>query len=268
VLNGHASDELLGGYAEMFVPPYLADLVRGGRLVRAVREFAAFRPLVPSPVSETARELAGEQTMVRTALRGIASLRGGGDDPLFSREMHARHRYWSAMDDEGGPGVRDRFGRMARRKFFREYVPQWLLMEDRMSMAASVESRLPFMDYRLIELAFRLPTHLKLRDGQTKYVLRQAMGRRLPRETLEQRHKRKFSTPHVQWFRTSWRKTIEEALMTETSCVSPYLNGPVFRRALRAWLDGDDRVMAPNLVWRALGTELWFQLVASRVTAA
>jgi asparagine synthase (glutamine-hydrolysing) len=267
VLNGHASDEVLGGYAEMFVPPYLADLLRTGRLARAAREFAAFRGLVTTPVTETARELVGDDTTLRAALRALASLRGSNGDGVFSPEMLGRYRYRTAIDHDGGPAVRDRFGRMARRKFFTEYVPQWLRMEDRMSMAASVEARLPFMDYRLVELAFRLPTHLKLRDGHTKYVLRQAMANRLPPETLEQRHKRKFSTPHVQWFRTSWRKTIEEALMTETACVSPYLDGRAFRRALRAWLDGDDGVMAPNLVWRALGTELWFQLVAGKVTA-
>lgn len=261
VLNGHASDEILGGYADMFVAPYLADLVRRGRLGRAVREFRGFKGQAPDALSGVLRELAGDDTMVRTAMRALLSFRA--QPSVFSPDFERRYPYAEAIDVRSLPTNRGRFQRALGQKFFREFVPQWLRMEDRMSMAASVEARLPFMDYRLVEFAFRLPDDLKLREGWTKYVLRQAMEDRLPLETLTHRHKRQFSTPHAQWFRSSWRKTIEEFLLVDSPYLDRYVDVPLFRHKLRAWLDGDDSAMTANLVWRAVSTESWFRIVVT-----
>ncbi|MBA2459901.1 MAG: asparagine synthase (glutamine-hydrolyzing) [Gemmatimonadales bacterium] len=132
-------------------------------------------------------------------------------------------------------------------------VPRWLRMEDRVSMAASVESRLPFLDYRLVEFAFALPDDLKLRDGYSKYILRQAMRDLLPARLLGTRTKRPFLAPFAQWLRGPWRPMIKD-LLSHPGQVAPYLNYPRFRANLDA--------IEPNLLWRVLSVELWMRAFA------
>ena len=69
-----------------------------------------------------------------------------------------------------------------------------------MSMAASLELRPPFLDHRLVELAFRLPSSVKVRDGQTKWVLKQVARRHLP-DQIVFRPKVGFRVPLDAWFR-------------------------------------------------------------------
>ena len=79
-------------------------------------------------------------------------------------------------------------------------LPELLLMRvDKMTMATSVEGRVPFLDHRMVELAFRIPITMKVRDGVTKYVLREAMKDILPAEIL-QRRKMGFHVPVTRWF--------------------------------------------------------------------
>lgn len=143
-------------------------------------------------------------------------------------------------------------------EFMTRNLPRWLRMEDRMSMAWSVESRLPFMDYRIVELAFRLPNHLKLRDGYNKYILRQATRGLLPERLVETRSKRPFHAPYSAWLRGPWRSMVADLLLG-SSQVGAYLNRQAFGTKLQAFLNGNDSALPHYLVWRALSTELWLR---------
>ena len=93
------------------------------------------------------------------------------------------------------------------------YLHELLMKQDQMSMAASVESRVPFLDHKLVEFTVRLPERLKLRHGwTTKYVLRSAMKDVLPREILE-RKKMGFPVPIGKWFRGEFRSLIDEYVL-------------------------------------------------------
>ncbi len=78
-------------------------------------------------------------------------------------------------------------------------LPHLLKYEDRNSMHFSIETRLPYLDYKLVELALSLSPHLKIKDGWTKYVLRKAIEDRLPQEVAWRRHKRGFEPPAEIW---------------------------------------------------------------------
>jgi asparagine synthase (glutamine-hydrolysing) len=136
-------------------------------------------------------------------------------------------------------------------------------MEDRMSMASSVESRLPFMDYRLVEFAFSLPDDLKLRDGYNKYILRQSMGKLLPAHMTETRTKQPFKAPFAEWLRGAWRPMIQDMLL-RTCEVRDYLDYPRFRAKLESYLAGNSRSLPTYLIWRVLHTELWLRMVRER----
>jgi asparagine synthase (glutamine-hydrolysing) len=81
------------------------------------------------------------------------------------------------------------------------HLPVYLRVEDRNSMAHGVEERLPFLDHRLVALAFRLDADWKLRGGQTKVLLREAMRGRIPEAVRTRTHKFGFPTSVDAWFR-------------------------------------------------------------------
>jgi asparagine synthase (glutamine-hydrolysing) len=154
-------------------------------------------------------------------------------------------------------------GRLLSTAFTQTLIPQWLRMEDRVSMANSVESRLPFMDYRLVEFGLGLPSGLKLRDGYTKYILRKAVADLLPREISMQKHKQRYATPYARWMRGPWRPMVEELLLTESPRVESILEMPRFKRRLREFLAGSDGSLDLGMLWRVLHTEIWMRTLAN-----
>ena len=80
-------------------------------------------------------------------------------------------------------------------------LPALLRYEDRLSMAFSIESRVPFLDHRLVELAFALPDDAKFSHGWSKYALRQALDGVLPPSVVWRRDKKGFPTPVGAWLR-------------------------------------------------------------------
>ena len=85
--------------------------------------------------------------------------------------------------------------------FIHRSLPNWLHLEDRISMSQSIEARLPFLDYRIVEFAFSLPNHLKIQNGSTKHVLREAMKTQLPTSITSNSRKVPFSGPDTDWIR-------------------------------------------------------------------
>jgi asparagine synthase (glutamine-hydrolysing) len=118
------------------------------------------------------------------------------------------------------------------------------------------------MDYRLIEFAFSVPAHLKMKDGYTKHILRRAMSGTLPDRIVNNRVKRRFSTPFGKWIRNEWRPMIEDLLLGACK-VQPYLKMPLFRQRLRQFLDGNDQALPGGTVWGILSAELCMRAVSA-----
>ena len=265
VLNGHGSDESLAGYPDAFVPPYLASLLLGGRLTGFVQERRAF----------TGNGWKTAHLVEHSLLLMIPpGLRQRALHEVARRELGRRHGLFNGppipapMEEEKEAGESGRLTALNAalwRKLSREILPAWLRMEDRMSMAASVESRLPFLDYRLIEFAFRLPDNLKLRDGFTKYILRQAMKDTLPTPVVQSRMKRRFGAPYESWFRGPWREMVLDLL--DRPIASCYLDRRTFRLALEAYLSGKESALSAQVLWRVLGVELWLRMIQERWAA-
>jgi asparagine synthase (glutamine-hydrolysing) len=129
-----------------------------------------------------------------------------------------------------------------------------LHVEDRMSMAASVESRLPLLDHRIAELMFRMPPRLKYRDGKSKAVLLAAVKTLLPPAVLNRRDKMGFPVPFVEWARGPLRGFVTDVLLGAGAQARGIYKPDGVRRLLE-----DERPFGREL-WGLLCLELWFQM--------
>ncbi|HYA67818.1 MAG TPA: asparagine synthase C-terminal domain-containing protein, partial [Acidimicrobiales bacterium] len=121
-----------------------------------------------------------------------------------------------------------------------------LVKLDRASMSASLEARVPFLDRRVVELAWRLPMEVKVRDGVTKWVLREVLHRYVPAALVE-RPKMGFGLPIGSWLRGPLRPWAEELLDERRLRDGGVIDPRPVRRAWLQHLDGR----------RDLGYELW-----------
>jgi asparagine synthase (glutamine-hydrolysing) len=134
------------------------------------------------------------------------------------------------------------------------YLPGDLLTKvDRASMAHGLEVRVPLLDHRLVEFAARIPAELKLRNGVSKAVLREALGERIPPQVLE-RPKRGFSMPLAAWMRGALRPWIEQRLFAGQTIISDWVNLDV----VREWWDEHQRDRNLNrFFWSLVVLESW-----------
>lgn len=134
------------------------------------------------------------------------------------------------------------------------YLQELLMKQDQMSMAASIESRVPFLDHHLVEFAASLPEHLKLKGLTTKYVLRQSMKDMLPAEILSRR-KMGFPVPISSWLRGNWRSLVDEFVLGERALI----RGLFDKQALSSLAAAHFRSEENNSqrLWALINLEIW-----------
>jgi asparagine synthase (glutamine-hydrolysing) len=137
------------------------------------------------------------------------------------------------------------------------YLHELLMKQDQMSMAASIESRVPFLDHLLVEYTSRLPDRMKLRGWTTKYILRRCMRGMLP-DSILKRPKMGFPVPVGRWFRGQFRSVIDEYVLGERA-VRRGLFEPGFVRSLVAQHQSGEKDQSAPL-WSLVNFEMWMRL--------
>jgi asparagine synthase (glutamine-hydrolysing) len=223
VLTGEGSDELLGGYEKYYKTIYNLELGRA--------YYKSAPGSLRGVVKRTIESLDGRSWMGRKLSRTFLCLPPDIESiyfdnfSVFSRAMQRRlltagtldrmpesDPYRVSLDQmriSSGDALLDQLLAID----LKTYLHELLMKQDQMSMAASIESRVPFLDHKLVEFAACLPTRMKLRGLKTKYILRRAMEDRLPREILKRR-KMGFPVPVGAWLRGRFSHIVDEYLLS------------------------------------------------------
>src|SRR4029078_11491720 len=127
------------------------------------------------------------------------------------------------------------------------------MKQDQMSMATSIESRVPFLDHKLVEFTCSLPERLKLRGGTTKFILRESMKGVLPEQILS-RSKMGFPVPIAAWFRGPYRSIIDEYVLSERARARGIFEPEVVREIVRRHQDGENH---DERLWSLVNFEIW-----------
>jgi asparagine synthase (glutamine-hydrolysing) len=147
----------------------------------------------------------------------------------------------------------------------RRPLPLYLRVEDRNSMSHSVEARVPFLDYRLVSLAFSLSGEWKLRGGWNKYLVREALKGVIAENVRTRRDKMGFPTPSKDWWGGAWYEPMMDLLQSQRVRTGGFCDVPVVVEQLERHRGG--QVDASGRLFRVAEFGIWLEQM-SPVTPA
>ena len=250
LLDGQGGDELLAGYLPSFYFLF-SHALKKWDLVRLIKEIKGFwKNYRKMPEQFIPRMLAaivpnGVKPLVRKFMKGGIGWAEKGFQKRYYRSFRKPAKFEHDLDNY-------------LYEIFRfSVLPGLLHYEDRNSMAFSIETRLPFLDYRLVEYIFSLPPEQKIKDGVTKAILRNAMKGTLPEAVRNRKDKMGFVTPEDIWFRTVLREGIEEILNSKEFAERDYFDVPKLKQAFISHCEGKRNISFA--IWRWVNLELWMR---------
>lgn len=250
-LNGQGGDELLAGYHTYFKYYYI-DLIRKLQIGKFANEFAAYQKEFKTDLKNT------------LSLMSKIGLRLFLPDKFLKRFEHlelSNTGFYSSnlkkyQSDIDLPRVfKGDLDNNLYTTLMNTSIPHLLHWEDRNSMAHSIESRVPFLDYRLVELAFSMPISQKIRGAETKYILRNSMKGILPEKVRTRMDKVGFATPTDLWTKSLLKDEIldvfssksfeERGLFNTKQIIEAFTNNP--------------NTFKENEIWRVFSVEMWLR---------
>lgn len=192
LLNGQGADEIFTGYTNMYYV-YLVELLRSFKLKLFLQEFNALR--INKNVSVKA--------LIFEIIKSVLTITG----------LYRRDKYNLFKQEFKVPLKNKKFTDLLKNDLWNNLtfsaLREYLRYEDKNSMRFSLESRLPFMDYRLVENAFSLENNKKIKNGISKYILRKIAKHKIPDITLNRKDKMGFISPQEVWQKTILKEELD-----------------------------------------------------------
>jgi asparagine synthase (glutamine-hydrolysing) len=262
-LGGQGGDEIFGGYTRYLVA-YFEQALKGA-IYETNEEHEHIVSL--SSILPNLPTLQQYVPMLQEFWRGglFAPMseryfrlinRGSGELGLLSPEFRAMtdpcvqfERFQAIFDH---PETRSYYNKMTHFDLVTS-LPALLQVEDRTSMACSLESRVPLLDYRLVELVTSMPPVMKFRGGELKYILKRALGSLLPPAVQARKDKMGFPVPLDLWLSGPARSFVADVLCSE-ACRTRGIFAP---KEIERLLAGPGEARFGRRLWGLLNVELW-----------
>lgn len=242
ILSGQGADDYLGGYMHAYYRLYGSYLkrLRFGKAMREARYQIKYQK----------GDLGHWQNVMKKSLAGLLF----DENKLIALEFRRGNAFVCENDRFGiDYAIKNSEKVNAQHEAMMLYsnLPSLLHYEDRNSMAFSIESRVPFLDHRLVEFGFRLRPEFKIRDGMTKWILRESVADALPLKIKNRTDKVAFVTPgESKWLRN------ELSFLTQIDKASlPFIRFDKAQELLESFRNGDNR--NAKLAWRIAYLNYW-----------
>jgi asparagine synthase (glutamine-hydrolysing) len=258
VLTGEGSDELFAGYARyrqcLLNHQMLGSFQTIPRSMRdGMRRTIANNNLIPGGMRRKLQHtlLGREDRLESFYLDNFYGAFQGQEISDLLRTPHGSNIYQSFLDcwDNSRP--------LLNRMLYADqktYLVELLMKQDQMSMANSIESRVPFLDHTLVEFAASVPDALKIRGKEQKYILKRAVEGLLPNDIIY-RQKMGFPTPLRDWLRQPKAAPLLDMLLDSKGLIGEYLHPETVRTLVERHRAGLED--ATDRLWRLLNLELW-----------
>lgn len=258
LLSGLGPDEFLGGYHHAGYR-YFADLLRGGKIGDFAGEIKHFAGSSPKEVASNMGKILLSASMKESTLYKLES-------QFYNFEPFSREFVNQAHQEAGTP-IMDKITDLETSKlnsFMLNMVGSGMLKaqlhyEDRMSMGHSVESRMPFLDHRLVDFVFTLPAGYKNRPPYRKAIHREALGHAMPAEVVNRKDKGIFGSPLTHhWLRKQLKTFMEDIIYSTRFRHRGIWNLPVIHRKWQGYLAGNNS--DADMLFNVLSLEMWFRI--------
>jgi asparagine synthase (glutamine-hydrolysing) len=251
LLDGQGSDELFAGYF-IYYKYYLFESLLNLRL----DEFSQTVQAIGDKLND----------MVIFPLATVLS-RLGLSNWLLKHMWLKRAKYLNNFEDTDLANPLPDRGFSLNRALYSDLtkysIPQLLRYEDKNSMRWSIETRVPFLDYRFVELAMSLPSSCKIQKGVTKHILRKALRDMVSPKILQRRDKLGFVTPDDDWLSTPvFREMVERMISSSQFKSRRYWKQEEAAKLIEEHLSGKKN--HSEEIWRILNTELWLRTFIDR----
>ena len=260
VLSGEGGDELFAGY-----PKYIVDwLAKYYHVLPTPIRNQVITPLLNHLPYDMRKIKMAARTLSQPAPERWMNWFGVFNGPLKNNLLSERTK--AIIDNDGSRAFKRWLTQNPQRDDLSSmlyldtkiWLPDNLLMKgDKMTMAASLEARVPLLDYKLIKYAASIPSNIKTKPFRAKYLLKRAYADFLP-EPILTRKKMGFNVPTSIWFRGGQRNFITQLLLSERARSRGFLNNECVAAILRDHLEG--RTQYGNQIFLLASLELWFRV--------
>ncbi len=254
ILGGQGSDELTAGYRHAQYR-YLADLAHS-------RQF----PKLLSSLGSISKAKSPVELLAIMAKSGLSLILP--ESQLYRQEM--KHLHFEPFSADFLQEAKDadmaaldlpdssRLSSFSYNMVYNTTLQTLLHFEDRMSAMAGMQSRSPFLDHRLVELAFSLPSSYKVDPPQGKRIHRAAIQHLVPKPILERKDKAIFGTPFTQsWMRKELKDRVYAIFTSQSFRSSGYWNLSKIMAKWQSYLGGSDK--DAQMLYQVLATQIWFE---------
>lgn len=261
VLGGQGSDELFGGYPRYRMALLEKEINRSLKSGHLLRFMAGIREYKRRYGSGSVKNLLLrlDVTDDRRIFEIVSGFHPRRLPRLFSREFQRLvsdydplETFRRSLDGCDSDNLID----LMLYNDFHNMLASILRTEDRMSMAHSIESRVPFLDYRLVELAASIPPREKVRGNEPKRILKRVSRNMVP-ESIINRRKQGFSAPMDNWFINNLGGEVRELLLEGRAAERGYFSKPHLERTISRCLEKGKDVWR---VWSLLTFEMWCRI--------